>query len=371
MKIGVPKEIKNHEYRVGLTPESVAALTQDGHTVAVETAAGLGIGVDDAAYKNAGGKIVKTAMAVFDFADLVVKVKEPLAAERRMLRRGQTLFTYLHLAADKTLTRELMKSGAVCIAYETISSDTGGLPLLHPMSQVAGRLSAQAVAYYLQKPKGGIGKFIGGVPGVPAAKVVIIGGGVVGRNAARVARGMGARVWVLEKNARVMDAIDAEFRGEVTTLYSSPVNLAREVTDADGVIGGILIPGEAAPKLLSEAMIRTMRRGSVVVDVAIDQGGCFATSRPTTHDEPIYIKHGVVHYCVTNMPGSVPHTATYALNNVTLPFVRSIAGGGWQAIARADAHFAAGVSVVDGALTCPHSAHSLRIRHTPLGKFLG
>ncbi|MCH9705852.1 MAG: alanine dehydrogenase [Proteobacteria bacterium] len=365
MKIGIPKEIKNHEYRVGMTPESVAQAVAQKHTVMVQSNAGIGIGASDADYKRAGAKIGKDAKTVFNFADMIVKVKEPLAPERRMLRPGQILFTYLHLAADKVLTQELLKSKAICIAYETITDSAGRLPLLAPMSKVAGRLAAQAIAHYLQRSAGGAGKLIGGVPGVLPAKVLVLGGGVVGRNAARIAFGMGADVTILERSATVMDDITVEFNGNVRTLYSSSANIARLVAESDAVVGGILLPGAAAPKLITEAMIKTMRPGSVIVDVAIDQGGCIATAKATTHDKPVYMKHGVVHYCVANMPGAVPHTSTYALNNVTLPFALKIAGEGWQRAVKNDPHLLQGLSVVEGALTCADSARSLKIKHTP------
>lgn len=370
MIIGVPKETKNREYRVGMTPESVDAARRRGHSILMQSDAGTGIGASDADYRAAGAKIIKTAAQVFAAADMIVKVKEPLAAERRMLRRGQILFTYLHLAADKTLTRELMKSGAVCIAYETVTDDSGRLPLLAPMSKVAGRLAAQAAAHYLQKPAGGMGKLIGGAPGVLPAKVVILGGGMVGRNAARIALGMGARVLILERSDSVMDDIVREFQGAVLTCHSSPGNIEREIADADALIGGILIAGETAPKIVSEKIIRSMPDGSVVVDVAIDQGGCIATARPTTHDKPVYVKHGVVHYCVTNMPGAVPHTSTYALNNVTSAPMLALADKGWVRALKEDRHLQNGLSVAFGALTCAHSARSLKIRHTPAADVL-
>ena len=365
MIIGVPKETKNREYRVGMTPELADMARHRGHRIVVQSGAGDGIGASDSDYRAAGAQIAKTAAQVFSAAGMIVKVKEPLAPERKMLRRGQILFTYLHLAADKTLTRELMKSGAICIAYETITDDAGRLPLLAPMSKVAGRIASQAAAHYLQKPAGGMGKLIGGAPGVPPAKVVILGGGVVGRNAARIAHGMGARVTIMEKNDSVMDDIVREFSGAVITCHSSPGNLRREIAEADVLIGGILVAGEAAPKIVDEAMIKSMPPGAVAVDVAIDQGGCIATARPTTHDDPVFVKHGVVHYCVTNMPGAVPHTSTYALNNATAPLVLSLADQGWQSAAAASKHLQNGLSVADGMLTCAHSARSLRIRHTP------
>ncbi|MGI9297361.1 MAG: alanine dehydrogenase [Gammaproteobacteria bacterium] len=365
MIIGVPKETKNREYRVGMTPELAELARRRDHRIVVQSGAGAGIGATDADYCAAGAEVAKTAAQVFAAAEMIVKVKEPLSPERRMLRRGQILFTYLHLAADKTLTRELMKSGAVCVAYETITDDAGRLPLLAPMSKVAGRLAAQAAAHYLQKSAGGMGKLIGGAPGVLPAKVVILGGGVVGRNAARIALGMGARVLILEKNDAVMDDIVREFNGAVLTCHSSPGNLRREVADADALIGGILVAGEAAPKIIGEEMIKSMPAGAVVVDVAIDQGGCIATARPTTHDKPVFVKHGVVHYCVTNMPGAVPHTSTYALNNATAPPLLAIADLGWRRAMEENPHLQNGLSVAGGALTCAHSARSLRISHTP------
>lgn len=365
MIIGIPKETKNREYRVGMTPELAETARRRGHRIVVQSNAGIGIGAADADYRAAGATIAKTAAQVFSAAEMIVKVKEPLAPERKMLRRGQILFTYLHLAADKTLTRELMKSGAVCIAYETITDDAGRLPLLAPMSKIAGRLAAQAAAHYLQKSAGGMGKLIGGAPGVLPAKVVILGGGMVGRNAARIALGMGARVLILEKNDAVMDDIVREFNGAVLTCHSSAGNLRREIADADALIGGILVAGEAAPKIVGEEMIKTMPAGAVVVDVAIDQGGCIATARPTTHDKPVFVKHGVVHYCVTNMPGAVPHTSTYALNNVTAPLLLSVADLGWRRAMEENPHLQNGLSAAGGALTCAHSARSLKIPHTP------
>ncbi len=370
MIIGVPKETKNHEYRVGMTPETVNMARRRGHQIVVQSGAGGGIGATDADYRTAGASVVKTAAQVFSAAEMLVKVKEPLAPERQMLKRGQILFTYLHLAADKKLTLELMKSGAVCIAYETITDDFGRLPLLAPMSKVAGRLAAQAAAHYLQKPAGGAGKLIGGVPGVSPAKVVILGGGVVGRNAARIASGMGARVIIMEKNNAVMDDIVREFNGAVLSCYSSPGNLAREVADADVIIGGVLVAGETAPKIVDEKMVKSMRPGAVAVDVAIDQGGCIATARPTTHDKPVFVKHGVLHYCVANMPGAVPHTSTYALNNATAPWILEIAGKGWRKAAAESRHLQNGLSVANGALICEHSARSLKIPFSPAAEFL-
>ena len=370
MIIGVPKETKNWEYRVGMTPESAALAVSRKHKVVVQSGAGEGIGASDADYRAAGASVLPSAKKIFAEAEMIVKVKEPLAPERKMLRRGQILFTFLHLAADKILARELVQSGAACIAYETITDDAGRLPLLAPMSKVAGRLAAQAGAYYLQRPAGGKGKLIGGVPGVLPAKVLVLGGGMVGRNAARIALGMGAEVIIAEKNADVMDEILREFDGRAATLYSSAENLARAVAESDIVIGGVLVAGTAAPKIVSEKMIKSMRPGSVAVDVAIDQGGCIATARPTTHDKPVYTKHGVVHYCVTNMPGAVPHTSTYALNNVTAPLALEIADKGWRRAAAENPHIQNGLSAAEGVLVCARSAQSLRMRHVPAGDLL-
>ena len=328
MKIGVPKEIKNHEYRVGLVPASVKELTQRGHEVFVETTAGLGIGMDDAHYEAVGAHILDGAQGVFDSAEMIVKVKEPQVVERVMLREHHTLFTYLHLAPDPEQTRDLLESGATCIAYETVSDDRGRLPLLAPMSEVAGRLSIQAGAWCLEKARGGSGVLLGGVPGVEPAKVMVIGGGTVGFNAAQMAVGLGARVIVLDRSAEVMRFLDATFSSRVETVFSTAGAIERHLEDADLVIGGVLIPGAAAPKLVSRAHLKSMRKGSVLVDVAIDQGGCFETSYATTHAEPTYIVDDIVHYCVANMPGAVPRTSTFALNNVTLPFVLALADKG-------------------------------------------
>ena len=362
MLIGVPAEIKNREYRVGMTPEAVHHAAAHGHRALVQSGAGGGIGASDAEYQRAGAAIARSAAEVFRRAEMIVKVKEPLAPERKMLRAGQVLFTYLHLAADRALTRELVKSGAACFAYETVADDAGRLPLLAPMSKVAGRLAAQVAANCLLKNAGGVGKLIGGVPGVEAAKVVVVGGGVVGRSAARIAAGMGANVFILEKRAEVMDAIESEFGGRVRTAFSNFANLSRHVREADAVVGAALVAGAAAPKLVSEAMVKTMRAGSVIVDVAIDQGGCVATARPTTHDRPTYVKHGVVHYCVTNMPGAAPRTSTYALNNATLPFVLELADKGWKRAARENPQLRAGFSAANGELLCAESAKSLGMK---------
>lgn len=370
MIIGIPTEIKNREYRVGMTPESADMMRRNGHDIIVQSGAGNGIGAKDEDYLAGGAQIAKTAADVFAAADMIMKVKEPLAAERKMLRRGQILFTYLHLAADKTLTTELVQSGATCIAYETVTDAAGRLPLLAPMSKVAGRLAAQAAAHYLQKSCGGMGKLIGGVPGVLPASIIIVGGGMVGRNAARIALGMGARVTIVDNNADVMDDINREFNGAVLTCYSSPQNLQRLLTEADVVIGGVLIAGAVAPKIISETMIKSMMPGSVAVDVAIDQGGCMETARPTTHDDPVYIKHNVLHYCVTNMPGAVPRTSTYALNNVTVPLALFIAANGWRQALRDNPHLQNGLSVAEDSLVCANSARSLNMSHTPAADIL-
>ena len=359
MLIGVPKETKDHEYRVGLTPDSVNEAVLHGHRVIVEQGAGAGIGADDAHYAEAGGEIVDTAREVFERAEMIVKVKEPLAAERAMLREGQVLFTYLHLAPDPEQTEDLVRSKAVCIAYETVTSPGGGLPLLAPMSEVAGRLSVQAAAHALETVNGGKGMLLGGVPGVSRAKVVIIGGGVVGTNAAYIAMGMGADTWAMDRSAAALRALWRQFGNPLDTAYSTRTAIDRHVTDADVVIGGVLIPGAAAPKLVTEDMIRRMKPGSVVVDVAIDQGGCFETSHPTTHSDPTYIVDDVVHYCVANMPGAVPRTSTHALNNATLPHVLALADKGYRAALADDPHLRNGLNVHAGEVTCREVADAL------------
>ncbi len=351
MLIGVPKEIKIHEYRVGMTPASVREAVAHDHKVLVETMAGAGIGATDADYENAGARIAATAADVFAEADMIVKVKEPQAVERAMLRAGQILFTYLHLAPDQPQTDDLVKSGAVCIAYETVTGNNGGLPLLAPMSQVAGRMSIQAGAHCLEKEQGGRGVLLAGVPGVAPARVLVLGGGVVGENAAYMAIGMGADVTILDKNVDTMRALVARFGQSVKTLYSTALTIEEQVLAADLVIGGVLIPGAAAPKLVSRELVSRMKPGAVLVDVAIDQGGCFATSKPTTHAEPTYIVDDVVHYCVANMPGAVAHTSTYALNNVTLPFTLALADKGWKQAVADDPHLLEGLNVCDGKIT--------------------
>jgi alanine dehydrogenase len=351
MLIGVPKEIKVREYRVGITPTNVRELVEHGHEVMVEREAGAGIGMTDQHYEAAGARVVATAAEIFAAADMVVKVKEPLAPERRMLRPGQILFTYLHLAPDAEQANDLMRSGATCIAYETVTSPSGGLPLLAPMSEVAGRMSIQVGAYFLEKAHGGLGMLLGGVPGVDPAKVVVLGGGVVGTHAIHIALGMGADVWVLDRNVDVLRRLWTQFDRPLNTVFSTRDAVEHHVAGADLVIGGVLIPGAAAPKLVSRQLIARMKPGSVVVDVAIDQGGCFETSRPTTHDDPTYVVDGVIHYCVTNMPGGVPRTSAVALNNATLPFVLALADKGVGRALAEDPHLRNGLNVHGGRIT--------------------
>jgi alanine dehydrogenase len=371
MIIGTPKEIKNHEYRVGLTPESVRELVAHGHKLLVETGAGGGIGASDDHYRAAGAEIVATAAEIFAAAEMVVKVKEPQAVERAMLRPGQILYTYLHLAPDPDQTRDLMASGAVCIAYETVTSAGGGLPLLKPMSQVAGRMSIQAGATALEKAHGGRGVLLGGVPGVAPGKVCIIGGGVVGFNAAQMAAGLGADVTILDRDPDVLERVGTFFEARAKTRFSNKANLAECVAEADLVIGAVLIPGAEAPKLVSRDMLSTMKPGAVLVDVAIDQGGCFETSHATTHADPTYVVDGIVHYAVANMPGAVARTSTYALNNVTLPHALRIADLGWKAALRRDPHLAAGLNVCDGKITYEAVAEAIGSPYVPVADVLG
>ncbi|CAO3420032.1 alanine dehydrogenase [Azospirillum argentinense] len=365
MLIGVPTEIKNHEYRVGLTPASVRELTHHGHSVLVEAGAGAAIGLDDEHYEAAGAEIVPDAATVFARAEMVVKVKEPQPQECAMLRRGQILFTYLHLAPDPKQTRLLLDSGAVAIAYETVTDSRGGLPLLAPMSEVAGRMSVQAGAHCLEKAQGGRGVLLGGVPGVPAAKVVVLGGGVVGTNAARMAMGLEAKVVVIDKSLPRLKELDLQFGAKLQTLYSTVDTIEEHVLDADLVIGAVLVPGAEAPKLVTKAMVERMRRGAVVVDVAIDQGGCFETSHPTTHADPTYLVDGVVHYCVANMPGAVARTSTFALNNATLPFTLALADRGYRAALARDPHLRAGLNIHAGAVTCKAVADAQGLGYQP------
>jgi alanine dehydrogenase len=348
MRIGVPKEIKNHEYRVGLTPPSAAELVAAGHEVMVETKAGSGIDFSDQDYIDVGARIVADARAVFAESDMIVKVKEPQASEIALLESRHTLFTYLHLAADKPQAEGLMKSGATCIAYETVTAAKGGLPLLKPMSEVAGRMSVQVGAHYLEKEQGGRGVLLGGVPGVAPAKVAILGGGIAGVNAAQMAVGMRADVTIYDINNDRLAELDMFFSSQIKTAYASKAAIAVAVRSASLVIGAVLIPGAAAPRLVTRDMLSTMKRGSVLVDIAIDQGGCFETSHATTHDDPVYEVDGVIHYCVANMPGAVARTSTFALNNATLPFALRLANLGAEAAMAADPHLAAGLNVSGG-----------------------
>lgn len=351
MLVGVPKEIKNHEYRVGMTPTSVREMVKHGHDVIVETNAGGGISASDQDYESAGATIVDAAEEVFARADMVIKVKEPQAVERAMLREGQILYTYLHLAPDPEQTKDLVDSGAICVAYETVTSRFGGLPLLAPMSKVAGRMSIQAGAYCLEHPHGGLGMLLGGVPGVDPAKVVVVGAGVVGTHATHIAVGMGADVWVLDNNAEALDRHWHHFGRDTNTVFSTADALEKHILEADLVIGGVLVPGAEAPKLVTREMVEQMKPGAVIVDVAIDQGGCCETSKATTHAEPTYTVNDVVHYCVANMPGGVPLTSTYALNNVTLPYALQLADKGAKAAMMDDEHLRNGLNVHTGKVT--------------------
>ncbi|HEV3183794.1 MAG TPA: alanine dehydrogenase [Xanthobacteraceae bacterium] len=363
MLIGVPKEIKTDEYRVGLIPATARELTARGHRVLVQQNAGAGAGIADKAFADAGGEIVAGAEEVFARAELIVKVKEPLAAERSMLRRGQMLFTYLHLAPDRALTEALLASGCTAIAYETVTADNGTLPLLTPMSEVAGRMAPQAGARCLEKEMGGRGMLLGGAPGVPPADVLILGGGVAGSNAALIALGMGAQVTVVDRNPEALRRLVIHFDNRVRTIFSTPEAIETLARRADLIIGTVLIPGAAAPKLLRRETVRAMKPGSAIVDVAIDQGGCAETSRPTTHSQPTYIAEGVVHYCVANMPGAVSRTSTFALNNVTMPFVLALADKGLQRALAEDAHLRAGLNVHAGRLVHPAVAAALGLAH--------
>lgn len=370
MRIGVPREIKDQERRVGLVPASVRELVAHGHDVVVETGAGHGVGAGDDAYWEAGAKVVDDAPEVFAQSDMIVKVKEPQAAERKLLESHHTLFTYLHLAPDPEQADDLIASGATCIAYETVTDDGGGLPLLAPMSKVAGRMAMQAAAHCLEAPQGGAGLLVGGVPGVPPAKVVIIGGGVVGENATQMAVGLGGDVHVLDRNLDVLDGLAHRYGTTITTHFSTAAALEELVLDADVVVGAVLVKGARAPKLVTADMIAAMRPGSVVVDVAIDQGGSMETSRATTHTEPTYVVDGVVHYAVANMPGAVPRTSAHALNNATLPFVLALAGQGPAAALAADAHLRNGLNVVNGMVTEAAVAAALDVDYVDPGEAL-
>lgn len=370
MRIGVPREIKNHEYRVGLVPASVRELVEHGHEVVVETHAGYGIGLDDDLYEAAGAKILPTPDAVFETSDMIVKVKEPQPVEIARLRKGQILFTYLHLAPDEAQTRGLVDSGCIAIAYETVTDSHGRLPLLAPMSEVAGRMSIQAGAHCLEKAQGGNGMLLGGVPGVSAASVVILGGGVVGTNAARMAMGLEAKVTILDKSLHRLYELDMQFGPTLNTIFSTRDAVEDYVLQADLVIGAVLVPGAAAPKLVTEEMVSRMKRGAVLVDVAIDQGGCFATSKPTTHAEPTYIVDDVVHYCVANMPGGVARTSTFALNNATLPFTLALADKGWRQALADDRHLKEGLNVHEGRVTYKAVADAHGLAYTPVEEAL-
>jgi alanine dehydrogenase len=371
MLIGIPKEVKPHEFRVGLTATSVKELVRHGHTVLVQGGAGDGIGQDDAVYRSSGATIVDRAEEVYDQAELIVKVKELQPSEYALLRSGQVLMTYLHLAPDQQQAAALLASGCVAIAYETVTDAYGGLPLLTPMSEVAGRLSVQVGAYYLQRLQGGAGLLLGGVPGVQAADVVVLGGGVVGTNAAGVAVGLGARVTVLDRSVRRLQELDAQFGSKLSTVYAASPAIEAHVIAADLVIGAVLLPGAWAPKLVRADVVHHMRQGAVMVDVAIDQGGCFETSHPTTHADPIYILDGIVHYCVTNMPSAVARTASQALNNVTLPHVLALANLGYRRALQDNPHLRAGLNVHEGCITHPAVAEGLSMPYVPPERALG
>ncbi|WCR10199.1 alanine dehydrogenase [Paracoccus stylophorae] len=370
MKIGCPKEIKPQEFRVGLTPAAAAEAVARGHDVLVETAAGVGAGFDDDDYSAAGAAIAPDAQTVFADAELIVKVKEPLASERSLLRKGQVLFAFLHLAPDPDQTRDLLDSGVTSIAYETVTDRAGGLPLLAPMSEVAGKLAPQMGAWTLQKANGGRGTLLGGVPGVPPAHVAVIGGGVVGTHAARVAAGMGADVTVLDKSLFRLRYLDDLHRGLFKTQFANTANIATQIALADMVVGAVLIPGAAAPKLVARDQLATMKPGAVLVDVAIDQGGCFETSKPTTHQDPIYEVDGIMHYCVANMPGAVARTSTIALGNATLPFLLALADKGWRQAITDDPHLRAGLSTHEGQLTSSPVGEALGIGAIPADDLL-
>jgi alanine dehydrogenase len=371
MLVGVPKEIKNHEYRVGLTPASVRELVTCGHQVIVQTQAGAEIGLSDDQYRAAGASIVATSKEIFARAEMIVKVKEPQPGECAMLGDGQILYTYLHLAPDPGQTAALVKSGAVCIAYETITGTGGGLPLLAPMSEVAGRMAIQAGASHLEKSKGGMGLLLGGVPGVAAGHIVIIGAGVVGTNALQMAIGTGARVIVLDKNIERLRQLDLIFGNRIATLHSNTHAIEEAVLSADLVVGGVLVPGAAAPKLVTREMIAQMKKGAVVVDVAIDQGGCFETSHPTTHAEPTFVVDGVIHYCVANMPGAVARTSTFALNNATIGHALALANKGWRKALADDPNLRNGLNVCHGKVTYAAVAQALGYSYTPADSMLG
>lgn len=366
MKVGIPKEIKNNENRVGMTPSGVAELVKHGHQVVVQHTAGEGSGFSDEEYVKAGAQILPTIKDVYAEAEMIVKVKEPIEPEYALIRKGQVLFTYFHFACDRPLTDAMMKSGAICIAYETVEKADRSLPLLIPMSEVAGRMAVQNGAYYLQKTKGGKGKLMAGVPGVKPAKVLVLGGGTVGEASARIAAGMGADVTITDISLPRLKQLAAEMPANVHTLYSSEHNIRKELKDVDVVIGSVLIPGDAAPKLITKDMLKLMEPGTVLVDVAIDQGGCFETSHPTTHSEPVYTIDGIVHYAVANIPGAVPNTSTTALTNATLRYALALADKGWKQACRDDASLAKGVNMVEGKCTFEAVAKVWGLPYTPL-----
>ncbi|WP_370276989.1 alanine dehydrogenase [Pontibacterium sp.] len=370
MLIGIPKEIKVHEYRVGLTPMGVHELVNQGHQVLVESFAGMGIGYLDEDYAKAGASIIGSAEELYLNSEMIIKVKEPQPRECNLLSEGQTLFAYLHLAAGRQLTEALMQSGCTAIAFETVTSPGGGLPLLAPMSEVAGRMSIQAGAHCLEKAQSGKGVLLGGVPGVPPAKVVVIGGGVVGENAARMALGLGAQVTIIDRSVPRLKQLDAQFDGRLQTLYSTQDNIEAAVLSADLIVGAVLIPGAAAPKLVTRDMVAQMKPGTVMVDVAIDQGGCFETSRPTTHQDPIYEVDHVVHYCVANMPGAVAKTSAQALENVTLPYAQALASKGWMGAMGEDPHLANGLNIHRGQVACQGVAEAFGLPLIPMEKIL-
>lgn len=352
MIIGIPKEIKDHEYRVAIVPSGVRLLTRNGHTVLVQSRAGVGSGLSDEEYVAAGGTIVSAAEEVFAQSDLIVKVKEPLPQEYPLLRRGQVLFTFLHLASCRELTEAVMGSGVVGIAYESVQLDDGTLPILIPMSEIAGRMAPIVAAYHLQESRGGAGILISGVPGVSSGKVTVLGAGTVGQNAARIAIGLGARVVIFDRNPKILKHIDDMFNGRIMTLSANEHSIEKEVASSDVVIGAVLNPGAKAPHIVRRELVSKMKKGSVIVDVSIDQGGCIETSRPTTHSNPIFDVNGVIHYCVVNMPGAYPRTATFALANVTLPYIMKLADSGWQKAVKEDVSLERGLNVVDGKITC-------------------
>ena len=370
MLVGVPREIKDNEYRVGIVPSTVRELVDKGHQVVIETQAGAGAGFIDAYYQSAGAEIVPNGDAVFGRAELIVKVKEPLAAERKKLSRGQVLFTYLHLAPDRTQTEELMARGVTAIAYETVTSQQGTLPLLMPMSEVAGRMAPQVGAHYLEKQNGGRGVLLAGAPGVAAASVVILGGGVAGTNAAQIASGMGADVTVLDRNPEALRRIAAQLGGRVRTLFSTRDVVELLCRRADLVIATVLVPGATAPKLISAQTVKAMKPGTVIVDVAIDQGGCAETSQPTTHSHPTFVVDNVVHYCVSNMPGALPRSSTFALTNATTSFILALADKGWQRALHDDLHLRNGLNVYNGQITCCAVADALKLPYTPADQAL-